>query len=429
VHWSKSRHTDHEECPRRFFFSEIAAQMNGQIAELANETTPPLVRHEVVRLAICEVVQTPGWKATQLPKLLKKAEAQLTQQIPNEYDVAAQFSIVEACLENFVGELLPEIRTAKVLYLAGGSPVEFIYDGLNISTLVELALDKGDSIEICNWKTGNSGWHKTDDQNLRAASLTCWARRVLKAVARPIIVSDVYLKEGPSPITRYQVQLDDDQIRDFVIQAKTVTQRYSASAKISYFPARPGFKTCRFCPFKPVCAEYRAFAEPDYELETLEASLAAAEQEKEEVLSSVGGELRPVFLSHVSGDKEAVVRPFARALEAEGIDFWLDEAELKWGDSLTSRINKGLAISEYLVCFVSEQFVQREWSQAEFGAAFSAQMSDGVKRVLPIVIGDKQKILDAYPMLRNTVYKTWTDASGIPALIRDLKKMLSDAAS
>lgn len=424
MHWSKSRHTDHEACPRRFFFSEIAAPMNAQLAELANEQSPPLVRHEAVRDAICEVVKNADWKARELPKLLKKAEAQLGQRIPNEYDVAAQFSIVEACLENFVAELLPEIRSAKVLYLAGGSPVEFIYDGLNISTLVELALDKGDSIEICNWKTGNSGWHKSDNLHLRAGSLTCWARRVLKAVARPVIITDVYLKEGPAPITRYPVQLDDDQVREFVIQAKTVTQRYGASAKISYFPARPAFNTCRFCPFKPVCAEYRAFAEPDYELDTLKASLADAEQEKEEVLSSVGGELRPVFLSHVSGDKEEIVRPFARALEAEGIDFWLDEAELKWGDSLTSRINKGLAISEYLVCFVSEQFVQREWSQAEFGAALSAQMSDGVKRVLPIIIGDKQKIFEAYPMLRNMVYKTWTDASGIPVLIRDLKKML-----
>jgi hypothetical protein len=48
-----------------------------------------------------------------------------------------------------------------------------------------------------------------------------------------------------------------------------------------------------------------------------------------------------------------------------------------------------------------------------------------VKRVLPIVIGDKQKILNAYPMLRNTVYKSWTGANCIPALIRDLKKMLA----
>jgi hypothetical protein len=371
VHWSKSRHTDYEACPRRFFFSAIAAQMNDQIAELANEPTPPLVRHEAVRLAICEIVETPDWKAAQLPKLLQKAKARLAAQIPNEYDVAAQFSIVEACLENFVAELVPEIRAAKVLYVADGNPVEFIYDGLSIFTLVELALDKGDHIEIFNWRTSNSSWREPEELNLRAGSLTCWARRVLKAVAKPIIVSEVYLREGPPPVTRYSVQLDDEQVRNFVDQAKAVSQRYSASAKIVHFPARPGFTTCRFCAFKAVCGEYRAFAEPDYDLGTLEASLAAAEEERDEAFSSVGGEVRPVFLSHLSGDKEDIVRPFARALEAESIDFWLDEAELKWGDSLAKGINAGLAISEYLVCFVSEGFVQREWTQGEFGAALS----------------------------------------------------------
>ena len=37
-----------------------------------------------------------------------------------------------------------------------------------------------------------------------------------------------------------------------------------------------------------------------------------------------------VFLSHVSEDKEQIVRPFARALFFLGIPYWLDEAELKW---------------------------------------------------------------------------------------------------
>jgi len=336
MHWSKSRHTHYEACPRRFFYSAIAAPRNCQIAQLGNQLEPPLVRHEVVRLAVSEMARAPSWNEADLPKTLHKAKSRLAAQIPNEYDVNAQLSIVEVCLGNFVEELLAEIRASRVLYVTDGKPVEFIYDGLSVSTLVELVLDKGDNIEIFNWKTSDSGWHKPDELDLRAGSLTCWARSVLKQVRKPIIVSDVYLKEGPPPVTRYQVELEDDQVRNFVAKAKAICRQYGASAKIADFPARPGWMTCRFCSFKPICFEYEAFAEPDYELATLESSLAAAKANKEAALTSVHGEYRSVFLNHVSDDKEDIVRPFARALEAEGISYWLDEAELKWAELVKS---------------------------------------------------------------------------------------------
>jgi hypothetical protein len=50
-----------------------------------------------------------------------------------------------------------------------------------------------------------------------------------------------------------------------------------------------------------------------------------------------------VFISHASEDKEGIVRPLANALKNEGLRVWYDEFELKIGDSLRRKIDRGLA--------------------------------------------------------------------------------------
>ena len=139
-------------------------------------------------------------------------------------------------------------------------------------------------------------------------------------------------------------------------------------------------------------------------------------------LKSTVGETRDVFLSHVSDDKESVVRPFARALEVEGIGYWLDEAELGWGDSLTRGINRGLAISDYVMPFLTQELLERGWPQAELAAAYTAQMEDGQKRLLPVLVAKPNEVFRAYPLLRDLKCEHWAD--GIPALIKKLKGRL-----
>src|SRR6266404_5136319 len=75
------------------------------------------------------------------------------------------------------------------------------------------------------------------------------------------------------------------------------------------------------------------------------------------------------FLCHASADKETYVRPFAAALTAGGITYWLDEAEVGWGDRITEKINEGLSHSHYVVVFLTEAFLKRKWPQTELGGA------------------------------------------------------------
>jgi hypothetical protein len=65
-----------------------------------------------------------------------------------------------------------------------------------------------------------------------------------------------------------------------------------------------------------------------------------------------------VFISHVSEDKDAVVRPLAAALSARGLSVWFDEFELGIGDSLRRKIDVGIARSRSGIVVLSPQFSQ-----------------------------------------------------------------------
>jgi len=49
--------------------------------------------------------------------------------------------------------------------------------------------------------------------------------------------------------------------------------------------------------------------------------------------------IKDVFLSHATVDKEPYVVPLTKKLDEVGISYWLDEAEIRWGDKISQRIN------------------------------------------------------------------------------------------
>lgn len=63
-----------------------------------------------------------------------------------------------------------------------------------------------------------------------------------------------------------------------------------------------------------------------------------------------------VFISHASEDKDDVARPLAHALRRRGLSVWYDEFELKMGDSLRQKIDRGLAASRFGVIVFSKAF-------------------------------------------------------------------------
>lgn len=130
-----------------------------------------------------------------------------------------------------------------------------------------------------------------------------------------------------------------------------------------------------------------------------------------------------VFISHASEDKESVVRPLANALVNKGLKVWYDEFELKIGDSLRRKIDRGLAKSRFGIVVLSKDFIRKGWTNYELDGIIS-KANTGEQVLLPIWHGiTKQEVLDYSPSLadkvaRNTAAYTVEEiASEIASLI------------
>ncbi|MYA43299.1 MAG: DUF1883 domain-containing protein [Gemmatimonadetes bacterium] len=90
-----------------------------------------------------------------------------------------------------------------------------------------------------------------------------------------------------------------------------------------------------------------------------------------------------VFISHTSEDKAEVVRPLATALRDAGLSVWYDEFELRMGDSLRRKIDRGLASSRFGVVVLSRAFFGRGWPEYELDGLVTRAVS-GEQVLLPI---------------------------------------------
>ena len=90
-----------------------------------------------------------------------------------------------------------------------------------------------------------------------------------------------------------------------------------------------------------------------------------------------------VFISHTSEDKAEVVRPLANALRDAGLSVWYDEFEIRMGDSLRRKIDKGLANSRFGVVVLSRAFFGRGWPEYELDGLVTRAVS-GEQILLPV---------------------------------------------
>lgn len=137
---------------------------------------------------------------------------------------------------------------------------------------------------------------------------------------------------------------------------------------------------------------------------------------------------KDIFICHASEDKSEVVRPLVKALHDAGISYWYDEAEIKWGDSITEKVNEGLRISRYVIVVLSDAFMSKNWPQRELNSALNIEASSGEVRVLPLLAGSeeiKNRILSKYPILNDKFYLSWDH--GTDAIINALKAHLVKA--
>ena len=120
-------------------------------------------------------------------------------------------------------------------------------------------------------------------------------------------------------------------------------------------------------------------------------------------------EERDVFLCHASEDKAEIVRPLTEAFEQKGISCWLDEAEILLGDSIPDKVSEGLLKSRYLLVVLNSAFIRKSFALEELNFALYQQLNAKEVKVLPVLVGSKEQILQQFPLLRSRCYAVWND--------------------
>lgn len=110
-----------------------------------------------------------------------------------------------------------------------------------------------------------------------------------------------------------------------------------------------------------------------------------------------------VFISHASEDKDEIVRPLAKSLQLKGLNVWYDEFELKIGDSLRQKIDKGLANSRFGIVVLSKNFIRKGWTNYELDGIITKSIN-GQQIMLPIWHKiTKQEVIDYSPSMADKV--------------------------
>jgi TIR domain len=129
-----------------------------------------------------------------------------------------------------------------------------------------------------------------------------------------------------------------------------------------------------------------------------------------------------VFISHASEDKKAVVIPLVDALKKAGIKAWLDQQELRIGDSLREKIDEGLVKSRFGVVIISPNFLAKSWPRKELNGLMAIE-EDGQKVILPVWHNvTKSEVAQYSPILADRLAAN--TAQGIKSVAEEISQVV-----
>lgn len=95
------------------------------------------------------------------------------------------------------------------------------------------------------------------------------------------------------------------------------------------------------------------------------------------------------------------------------------------GDSLTQKINQGLAISRFVIVVLTKNFISKRWPRRELDSALSTEVTSSTVKVLPLLSGteeERKAIFNELPLLNDKFYIIWEN--GVKHFIDQLKRRL-----
>ena len=129
-----------------------------------------------------------------------------------------------------------------------------------------------------------------------------------------------------------------------------------------------------------------------------------------------------VFLSHNRADKSLAVR-LAAQLRLVGADVWLDDWEIKPGDSIPGMVNDALAVVDTVLVLWSTSAAESRWVEAELAVALQRRLDDGDLRIIPVRLDDTP----LPPLLRPLKYLRAADNDDVLAIATQVVHLESQA--
>lgn len=126
-----------------------------------------------------------------------------------------------------------------------------------------------------------------------------------------------------------------------------------------------------------------------------------------------------VFLSHNHADKP-FVRRLAADLDSQGVRYWLDEAEIKVGESLIEKIRAGIDMVDFVAVVLSPDSVSSAWVQREVDVAMNQEILGRRVKVLPLMY----RKCDPPGFLLGKRYADFTDDNHYPVAFEDFVRSL-----
>ncbi|HEX8666285.1 MAG TPA: toll/interleukin-1 receptor domain-containing protein, partial [Beijerinckiaceae bacterium] len=154
---------------------------------------------------------------------------------------------------------------------------------------------------------------------------------------------------------------------------------------------------------------------PDVDAE----ELVIQAEEAKEIRHQVDATKRVVFLSHSSKDK-AFIRRLATDLLSEGITVWIDEQDIKVGDSIPERIAQGVADSDFFLVALSINSIESDWVKKELNSALVDEIIRRKTKVLPVLLSK----VEIPASIKDKKYADFSDnyKEGLRELLRAIKE-------
>jgi photosystem II stability/assembly factor-like uncharacterized protein len=140
-----------------------------------------------------------------------------------------------------------------------------------------------------------------------------------------------------------------------------------------------------------------------------------------------------VFICHATEDKQAVVAPLVKALQAANVSVWYDQESLVGGEMLLEALQRAIDESRLAVVVFSDVFFRKHWTQEELKMIFESEAKRGRIVLFPVLHGvSYDDIKDRYHLDSQQNHKLderyCVNASeGVERIVSELLRALSMA--